>query len=518
MTTTITNNQSASVPSRFKLFSKIGYMEYSLLFIIISFVLRLFCIGSNKLLVEEAYYWNYANHLDFSYLDHPPMVAVLIKLSTSLLGNHEYSVRITSMMCWIVTSLFSFKLANLIRHGTGLYAVMFLSVLPFFFLQSLAITPDMPLMACWSASLYYLYRALTRNEANAWYSVGIWIGLGLLSKYTLVLLGPATLIYMCIVPKARLWFKRKEPYLCALIAVLLFTPVIYWNATHEWASFLFQGARRFSSDYSFSLPIFIGLFLFFFMPLGVWSLWELCKKNSDLNQEIDLDSKRFFQVFTLFPLLFFGWFSIKHSIRFDWIGPIALAIIPWQIAVYKKSLLSNRPIIRNGWIITALCLFLSYGLLISILLTGTPAWLNKRFFGRLIAWDALTQSFNAVAGQIEHEENKKPIFVPLDLYNIASELTFYQQQLLDNQLISTAYPVIGRHIFGSDSLMYRYWSVNEDLSGKLLILISRDLNDFKRVDSQRVIEKSPMKSIWSLNSGKNLNVEPYYYKVVEMTR
>lgn len=501
--------------SRVKLFSKINCMEYSLLFILISMILRLFCMSSNYLLVEEAYYWNYANHFDFSYLDHPPMVAYLIKVSTLLLGTHEYSVRIPAMLCWVLTSFFSFKLAQLINRGTGWYAVMFLSILPFFFLQSLAMTPDMPLLACWSASLYSLYRALVKNEKTAWYIAGIWLGLGMLSKYSIVLLGPATLLYMCITPNARSWFLRKEPYLCALIAILLFTPVIYWNANHEWASFVFQGARRFTAEYKFTFHMFIGLLILFLMPLGVLSLWELCKKNSPINKVVEASSKRFFQIFTLFPLLFFGAFSLNHSIRFDWIGPILLAIIPWQIAVYQQAILSTKYIIRNGWLITTACLFLCYGLMITILISGYPAQLHKKVFNRLIAWDAITLSFNEVAQQVEQETHSKPIFVPLDLYNLASELSFYQRKLMINKQINQEYPVIGRSIFGIDSLMYNYWSKNTNLSGKTLILISRDLKDFNSVVQSHVTEISPMKTIWSLNTGLNLKVEPYYYKVVK---
>jgi dolichol-phosphate mannosyltransferase len=57
-------------------------------------VLKLIFINSVNLIPEEAYYWNYARHLDWSYLDHPPMVGWLIWLSTSLLGKSELSVRL----------------------------------------------------------------------------------------------------------------------------------------------------------------------------------------------------------------------------------------------------------------------------------------------------------------------------------------------------------------------------------------------------------------------------------------
>src|SRR5262249_40494218 len=52
-------------------------------------ILKVIFMGSVNLIPEEAYYWNYAQHLDWGYLDHPPMVAWLIWLSTSIFGKSE---------------------------------------------------------------------------------------------------------------------------------------------------------------------------------------------------------------------------------------------------------------------------------------------------------------------------------------------------------------------------------------------------------------------------------------------
>ncbi len=300
--------------------SNINFFENAALFIIsISLLLRLFFISYNDLLVEEAYYWNYAKHLDLSYLDHPPMVAVLIKLTTSLFGTHEFSVRIASLLCWLLTAFYSFKLTQLITRGTGLYAVLLLAILPFFFLHSLVMTPDAPLIGCWSATIYCLYRALVLDEPQYWYTAGLWLGLGLLSKYTIVLLGPATLLYLCIVPTARRWLTRREPYLAVLITTLFFTPVIYWNATHEWVSFVFQSTRRLESGHLFSFHHLLGLLMFFLMPPGIVSFWRLFHPNSIDTLPVEIKTKRFLQVFTLVPLAVFATFSMSHEIRFNWI-------------------------------------------------------------------------------------------------------------------------------------------------------------------------------------------------------
>ena len=493
-------------------------MEYIALSIIgISLLIRIVWIGHFNLLVEEAYYWNYAQHPDFGYLDHPPMVAMLIKLTTSLFGTNEFGVRFGSLCCWFVTVFFSFKLTNLIDRGAGLYAVMLLAILPFFFLHSLVITPDQPLTACWSAMLYCLYRALCLDESNFWYAAGVSLGLGLLSKYTIVLLGPATLLYMCMIPTARQWFARKEPYLCALIAMILFIPVIYWNATHEWASFLFQSSRRINAVFYFAFHHFLGVFIFFLLPPGIFSLWLLFKDKIATSVGIAFKAKRFIQIYALVPLIFFGVFSLSHPIKFNWIGPGVLALIPWLAIMIKHDQTIFNLRFRTGWLIATSALLIAYSGALFMITFGTPEVAYNTLFTKFIDWDDLTQQVNAVAKRTSIETDTQPIIVPLDLYNISSELWFYQEKLLAQGIIEKKYRIIGRQLFGAESLMYRYWAPKEELSGKTLIVISNVLSDFQIPGfKEQVIQKSPLKTLWSHSQVRKAKINPYYYQIVQM--
>lgn len=489
-----------------------------LLIVMISLALRVVFILSSDLLVEEAYYWNYANHLDMGYLDHPPMVAVLIKITTLLFGTNEFGVRISTLVCWFITSWFIFKLTNLIVKDSGIYALLLLSIFPFFFLQSMVITPDQPLILCWAATLYSLFRALVKNESQYWYAVGIWIGLGLLSKYTMVLLGFATLIYVSFVPEYRGWFKRKEPYLCALIALLFFTPVIYWNATHAWASFAFQSTRRFNAMDDFSFYQYLGLLLLFLTPLGLYSLWTLYRpQNSVQTLDFEDHKKRFLQWYTIVPLVIFGLFSLKHQIKFNWIGPGLLAIIPWIAARISNDPQQKRVSLLSGWIITAIVSLLGYSCLIMIGTTGTPNWAYQAFLTKYIDWDNLTLQINHIAHDIELDTHRSPTIIPLDTYNLASELSFYQEEQWHAGEINKIYPIIGSHVFGGQSLMYQYWSKNKQLSGEVLLLISKEPSAFlDKTIKTMTLSKSSIQEMWSKSPGKGSPVTPYYYQMVEM--
>jgi 4-amino-4-deoxy-L-arabinose transferase-like glycosyltransferase len=480
---------------------------YSMIIVLFSLFIKLAGMHWLDLLVEEAYYWNYSTHLNFGYLDHPPMVGVLIRLSTTLLGNHEFAVRLPALLCWCVSAFFSFKLTQLIKPSAAPFAVMLLAILPFFFIQSIIMTPDMPLIAAWSASLYYLYRACVLNQSNAWYKAGIWLGLGLLSKYTIVLLGLATLIYLVITPKARLWFVRKESYLSALLAVCLFTPVLYWNATHEWVSFAFQGTRRLLAPASFSFHELVGLFLVFLTPLGVLGFIKLFQRaNAQEEDYLTQPTHRFITVFTLTPLVIFSLFSLTHPIKFNWIGPGMLSLVPW-LAV----LISNNKRLYRGWVITAITLLIIYSAMLGCIISGTPKPIYQALFTKFIDWRELTQKLHDVSDQIELTSHQTPQIVPLDLYNLASEFSFYQS------MAPHPYKVIGRHVFGQEDLMFKYWSDKAAPKDQILILIAESPKSFDAPEiTSRVVDLSRLKTLWSFSQGARVNVRRYYYKIVRV--
>lgn len=484
-------------------------LNFCFILITLSILGRLYFLGSYDLLVEEAYYWNYSQHLALGYLDHPPMVAWLIKASTLLFGTNEFAVRFPSLLCWGIAALFSFKLTRLINRDASQYAVFLLSILPCFFLQSLVMTPDQPLLLCWSAALYYLYRAILLEESSSWYAAGFWLGCGLLSKYSIVLLGPVTLLYLVCVPAARFWLTRKEPYLCACIALLLFTPVIYWNATHEWASFIFQSSRRFQDHYHFTFHLFLLVLVVSLLPLGVWGLIKLLKKNSLNSDLIDKQSLRFLQIYTLVPLLFFGVFSLTHQIKLNWLSPILLAFIPW-LAIQ----ITHRH--RIVWTAASLMLTLTYATL-ALLLINPPITFPPKYQTKLIAWDKFTAEIHAISKQIEANEHSVPALLPLDTFNIASELAFYQQKLITQHEIDKAYPTLGFHILGGDSLAYNYWSKKEDYLGKIVVFIAKNRDQFdNKLFNNKITALTSPKPIWSYSQNNRTKVHAYYYQIVRL--
>ncbi len=281
-----------------------------------------------NLFPEEAYYWNYAQHLDYGYLDHPPMVAWLIHLGVACFGHNEFGVRFFALVCSLVTSFFAFRLTTVLYGPrAGWTAVLLVQILPFFFMSGWIMTPDAPLTACWAGALYCLAYVFFVGRARAWVGVGCYVGLGMLSKYTIALLGPATLLFLVLDPPSRVWFRRLPPYGSVLLAVGIFSPVILWNAAHHWASFAFQSAGRLHESRRFALPSLLGSILLLLTPLGVVLAGQSLRLRRD---DVSPEARRrlFAQVFTLVPLAVFVVFSLTHRVKLNWTGPLWLAVIP----------------------------------------------------------------------------------------------------------------------------------------------------------------------------------------------
>ena len=108
--------------------------------------------------------------------------------------------------------------------------------------------PDTPALLFWVATCVVAALVWRSRRGEWWYLLGVAAGLLLLSKYTGVFLLAGIMAWLVVSNEMRFWLKRREPYLAALISLTLFSPVIWWNVEHDWASFIKQFGRAFESS------------------------------------------------------------------------------------------------------------------------------------------------------------------------------------------------------------------------------------------------------------------------------
>ena len=481
--------------------------------VLCSVLLRLVYCSQIELLPEETYYWNYAQHLDLGYLDHPPMVAWLIWAGTAVCGDTELGVRLGALLCAVVAAGFVYRLTcNLFDEVSALVALVIMQVLPFFFFSGILMTPDAPLTAAWAALLYFLERALLAGRPGAWWGAGISLGLGLLSKYTIAMVVPAAFIFMVWDVQARRWLTHWLPYAALALACLIFTPVIYWNATHEWASFAFQTARRLAEKPRFSLHKLILSVLVLLTPAGVvglaTALWGTSEAAGDATRR-----RRFMQLAVLFPLAVFFAFSLRHEVKLDWTGTLWLAAVPalaWALVASSRGESAGRLSAWAGraWPPTLVVLVLIYGAAFHYLVLGLPGAAYSEHIELVpVGWRSLGEQVAAIDAEVRTQTGSEPLVVGMDRYAIASELAFYSPDRA-HAVSQTS----SDHLFGGVGLMYERWSPAASQVGRTLLLIGYKREDVsgREVESQ-VQGLGPVREGVLARDGQI--IRRYYYRI-----
>ena len=439
-----------------------------------SMVLRLVYAGSIELLPEETYYWNYSRHLDFGYLDHPPMVAWLIKLGTAVFGQTEFGVRAGALCCGAITSVFIYRLSlNLFGQLAALAALLLVQTLPFFFLAGFLMTPDAALTAAWAGSLYFLERALIAQRPRAWLLAGICLGLGMISKYSIALLVPVTLVFMAWDPAARRWWRRWETYVAALLAFLIFSPVLIWNAQHEWISFAFQTSRRLAETPQFALHKLVGSIIVLITPTGLVALLAvLLRRRTDAADGPDAARRlAFIHLAILIPLAVIVAFSLRHEVKLDWTGALMTAALPalaCTMIVTDTTLQGFAAKLRGAWMPTLVLMSLVYGSGLHYLVLGLPgAGYGKHIEVLPVGWRDLSARILGVADAYQRANGADLLIVGMDRYAIASELAFY-----GGAQRPTGLETANSSLFGGMGLMYSLWMPPRSLQHRNLLLVA----------------------------------------------
>jgi dolichol-phosphate mannosyltransferase len=467
--------------TRWTLGSGEPWRDTAMALVVGGFLLRLLYIGQVELLPEDSYYWNYAQHLDIGYLDHPPMVAWLIWLGTHVFGDSEFGVRIGALCCAAVAAFFVYRLTRrLFGEPSAVVALVLMQVLPFFFLAGMLMTPDAPLTAAWAAALYFLERALIAGQSRAWLWAGVSIGIGLISKYTIGMLVPAAFLFVILDPQSRRWLLRWEPYAALGIALLIFSPVILWNAQHEWASFAFQTSRRLAETPRFALHRLIISVLVLLTPIGVLTLLvSRFSRRTDTGDETADAARKwlFIRSSVLVPLTVFVVFSIRHDVKIDWTGALWLGAVPalaTSIVWFgTEGARGVRGWVYSAWGPTAIIMLLLYGAGLHYLALGLPGVGYGNHLELVpVGWRDLGRQINAIADDLRKQTGLEPVIVGMDRYELASQLAFYAPNHARSVKETSS-----RNLFGQSGLMYERWAQSLAVGNRPLVLVAWDPHD-----------------------------------------
>jgi 4-amino-4-deoxy-L-arabinose transferase-like glycosyltransferase len=208
-------------------------------------LLRLAMAAMVPLAPDEAYYWVWSHALAPGYADHPPMVALWIRVGTWVAGDGPLGIRLLGPIAVGLASVLLADAGETLFPGqrNGVRAAVLLNATLLFGVGAIIMTPDTPLLVFWAACLWAMARMWRSGDARWWLAIGLFAGLAMASKYTAALLWFGIVAWLLITPSQRFWLRRAMPWIGALLGVAIFMPVVVGNAGHDWTSFARQGGR-----------------------------------------------------------------------------------------------------------------------------------------------------------------------------------------------------------------------------------------------------------------------------------
>ncbi len=219
-----------------------NYFLYTISSLTALLLLKALCLHlvDLNLWVDEAQYWAWAKTPALGYYSKPPFVAWLIGITTHIFGDTLFGVRIGALTLHYFAALFIFLIASsLYDERTGFLSALVYFTLPGVVLSTTFISTDAPLMFFWTASFFFLIRAsdpTQRYKTLTWVLYGLFLGLGLLSKYTIAVFVFMSFYYFFRTRKGKEIFKPGF-WFANVLAFLIFIPNLYWNYKNNFVSF-----------------------------------------------------------------------------------------------------------------------------------------------------------------------------------------------------------------------------------------------------------------------------------------
>ena len=315
-------------------------------------------------------HWVWSRFASLSYYEHPPMIAWFIRAMTEFLGSTEWVLELSSLIYNLCILILAYKIcACFFNKKVALIYLLLLQSTLYYFAGIIFLHIDQPFQIFWLLSLFSFCQFCQTKQTRYVIAVGIFAGLGALSKYIMVLFYMGVFLHLIRCQEMRKEFFKIRWYIAGLISLAIFSPVLVWNWQNDWVSFAFQFGRGISNE--FGLQNFVAFTLGHLALFSlVWS-WQVIRllfvKKTYTSVESGILSV------SIVPLLFFSFASLKgdiadpHWANLFYLGMMMLLAsqvhATWQIHSRKIRLLFLGNLFFNLAMIGLIYLHLSQPLI-----------------------------------------------------------------------------------------------------------------------------------------------------------
>ncbi|MGO9016040.1 MAG: glycosyltransferase family 39 protein [Dissulfurispiraceae bacterium] len=405
-------------------------------------VFRIYYIlhGPLDLSPDEAHYWEWSRRLDLSYYSKGPMIAYLIYLGTHLFGNTVFGIRVLAIIFSAVSSIYIFKLVNIMygndyldhnsmtpqrsarQRSAALQAAFAFQAIPLFSAFGVLFTIDSPFTFFWIVSLYIFYKAISEGSKRQWMTwifLGLALGFGMLTKYTMAFFTLCGLLLLLFSDKRSL-LKTPMPYIAFVVSMLVFSPVIIWNAQHDWMTLRHTAGQAHIADgFTLTLKSFfeflgsqIGIITPLFFCLIIYALFKLFFSDRAFQS-------KFLFYFSIPVLSFFLLKALQGKVEANW------AMFGYITGIIAAARFSINDHSHTRRVFFSICI--GFALLLTVIshypsIVRLPQNLDPS--ARLRGWKELGIEVSKLS---EQTPNRSVYLLFSDSYQMASELAFYVQ-------------------------------------------------------------------------------------------
>ncbi|MBU7585149.1 MAG: glycosyltransferase family 39 protein [Nostoc sp. TH1S01] len=299
---------------------------------------------------DEAYYYLYSLHLDWSYFDHPAMVALTTGFGPWITGEvSQFTIRIGAIL-WYTGSLVLLYLTSrkIFSAKAAEFTLAIATISPIFQIGFGVLSlPDSPLIFFWSASLYcavveFLGQRSQDKSCNTLAYIpsyrlailGILVGLACNSKYHGFILGLGLVGFCLSSPPHRVVVRSPWAWLSLGLFIITISPIVLWNMQHDWISFSFQSERAVPKN-SYNLLnvglVYLTQVAYLFPSIG-FPLWQISLQPIliKIKQVFSRKTFTYKDDFHTAKFLIF-WISLTLILGFTFIGGYRQILPAWTM-------------------------------------------------------------------------------------------------------------------------------------------------------------------------------------------
>jgi len=414
---------------------RLGYVLIGVLLLV---RLAYIASGTIQLGEDESYQWLWSKHLALSYYSKPPLIAYTQFLGTLPWGDTAFGVRFFSPVIAAILSLLLLRFfAREVNARAGLFLLLIITATPLTSAGAVLMTVDPLSVLFWTLAMLAGWRAVQEDaKTRHWLWVGLWMGLGFLSKYTELFQFLCWAVFFALWPPARKQLRRPGPYLALLVHVVCALPVLIWNWQHDWVTVshvagdaglgsAWKPTLRYVGEF---LGAVAGLLNPIFFVATVWAAIAFWRRGRQ--------DPRLVYFFSMGAPLFLAYLvhSFRSRVLPNWIAPSILPLFCFMVIYWdKKWRLSPgrmKPWLIAGLALGSIAVVLGHDTDLLTKVTGYRLPVNQDPLHRVREWSGVAR----VVGEARQEllAEGKPVFIIADHYGLVGEISFYLPEARTN--------------------------------------------------------------------------------------